>query len=247
MTSGYHPLVPANEDYYERRLRELERQVRELQAGRALSAASFRGGAFRFLQDDGQPRMTLGTVTPVGAVGDPSEPYGIFEFGDGGAIVHAAREGDRGLSWPPEQLKYSKWANFAEVTAGSFTDTWELRADWPNQEVLHYTAWMAVDPNTTGEFRLQDFFSGNTTTVATLTAAGTQVNGYLRYLWWHPSLVGLNDARSGRVQGLDVLVQGRRAAGAGKVYVGEPNICQLESKWLNEGLYTSGGNPVWSG
>jgi hypothetical protein len=246
MTSGYHPLVPANDDYYERRLRELERQVKELQAGRKLSAASFRGGAFRFLDDAGQPRLTLGTITPVGAVGDPSEPYGNFVFGDGGAIVHAAREGDRGLTFPPEPMPWRKFDEKVVINATSFTNCWQASAYWPNQEVVHFGTYISLPSSFTAEVRLRDGYSGATTAVASLTAGASPNQQYLEFFWLHPSLVGLNDPRGSKVQGLDVLVQARRVSGTGDVWVLEPNVFQLESKWLQEGNYATDGNPTWS-
>jgi hypothetical protein len=239
MTSGYYPLIPPREDFLERRIRALEQQVEELQAGRKLSAASFRGGAFRFLDDAGAPRFTLGHVTLTGEVGGVTDAYGQFVFGDGGAVVLAFREGDRGWAYPTIPLPAFDYEANIVVTAGSFTNTWASRCDFISHEVVMCAGWVNVPVGSTAEVRLHEFFTNQATSAATLT--GRAESWWVIFRWLHPSAVGLDDPRSERWRGdNEFRIQARRTAGAGNVTVYHPSLWVMTSRYMHPDADSNG-------
>lgn len=74
--------APPGQDYLLRRLRDLERQVRELQAGRRLEAATIRGGSLKVLDDQGQLQIQLGLL--------PDGTYGLAAVDADGKLVTLA-------------------------------------------------------------------------------------------------------------------------------------------------------------
>ena len=243
-SSGYKSLIPPREDYLERRVRDLERQVLELQAGRRLSAASFRGGAFRFLDDDGAPRMVLGNVDNSGEGG--GEQYGIFFYGDGGATLLGFREGDRGQAFPPQSAYVFGFQEHLEVTSGAWTSTYGCNIKWPTQELLAVRGFVEAADGGDGELRLLQENGDLVTDVITLDAPGTGSQMYwFEFLWLHPAQCGIYDTRN-RYRELEVYIQLRRTASVGHVTMWWPRVFDQMSRWLADAEsipYDTGGAP----
>jgi hypothetical protein len=236
--SSFYPLIPTREDWLERRIRELEKQVRELQAGRRLSGASFRGGAFRFLDDEGQPRYTLGHVDLSGEIGGLTEAYGNFTYGDGGAMVLAFRKGDRGQAFPPIDPRVTDPAFFKTVTSSTFQRMWYGPLDWPTQEVIIIAGWVQVDANTVAEAKLVDLWTSTETAVLVMAGGAGGATKYMRWHWLHPAKTGIYDPRD-RAQSLALDLQVRRASGTGSVFVWEPQYWMQTSLWLADDSFVS--------
>lgn len=228
MTSGYFPLVPPREDWLERRIRALEQQVLELQAGRKLSSASFRGGAFRFLDDSGQPRHVFGNVELSGEIGGVTSAYGDLMFGDEGAIILGGREGDRGLMYPfiPQPM-VNPTPQF--VTSSSFVNIFEGRYIYPAHEVFFVTGAYVSAASTTGEIRLKESFSGQTTDVASISAGKS---GYYTFGWLHPATTGLYDPRDRPTGDAFMAIEARRVSGSGDFNVWPPQVAAWMSHFL---------------
>jgi hypothetical protein len=225
-----HPvdLRPAGSDWITRELADVRREVNELRAARGLASSATQGGAFIFQDSDGDPRWTLGTVNLDGSISGVTGAYGIFSFGDDGAIILAAREGDRGLVYPAQPFPFHDLAS-KTVTSGTFAGLWEALVNFPAYEVLQVRMAVICPAATTAEVRLIDSLRGNTTDVAAVPAS---FNGYVQFAWLHPAPCGLYDPRPDRVPNLFAAVQARRVSGTGNVLVFPPQTAELTSRFF---------------
>lgn len=237
-----HPadLRPSGEDWISRRFADLQRQIDELRAARSLPASSTKGGAFVFLDNNGNVRRAMGNVKLDGSIGGVTTAYGDFVYGDGGAILLAAREGDRGLIYPELALAaHDPFPGNAEkqVTSGTFTDLWEFATNFPSHEVLVVfgTVIIGSDGTTTGELRLRS--QGGSTSTVLSVPNNSAIN--FAYEWLGPWTTGLYDPRAGRDTNLVVSVQARRTAGTGVVFVRQP-AAFLSSRFVRPNADTSG-------
>jgi hypothetical protein len=236
MTAGYYPIIPVREDWLERRIRALEQQVLELQAGRKLAAASFRGGAFRFLDDEGDPRHVLGNVELSGEIGGELTAYGDFMYGDEGAIILGGREGDRGLMYPPVPQPLTD-PTAKVITTGTFTTQWEGRLDFPAHEVFYVSGAAATDAGTVAEIRLHEGFTNTNTSPATV-ASGASIT--YQFGWLGPWTTGLYDPRDRDTSSGFMAVQARRVSGSGSLFIWPPQTAVWTSRFLIPSADTSG-------
>jgi hypothetical protein len=230
--------IPPGPDWIARRLDDLERQVRELRAARASSATSFKGGAFRLLDADGNPRFAAGQVALDGTIGGATSAYGVLEFADDGAIVHMVQEGYRGLVYPHADIPLHK-PDPTQVTSATFVQVVEVTVPFPAHEVVWLEGAVQTPAGTTGELKIVEGFSGQATDVLTI---GSDTNGSYNFQWLHPSDVGLYDASSHPVNHLFLGLQARRTGGIGDLTVYPPRIAQLTSRFLLPDAATD-GNP----
>ena len=218
---------------------ELKRRLNNLERSQRLPFSSTRGGAFLFLDDDGNTRKTLGNVNLDGSIGGVTAAYGEFMRGDGGALIFMTREGERGMVYPEVTLPGRALTPTFDltITSGTFTSYWEYRNVFPAYEVFNLIMQCATDVGTTGEVRL--LCGATATSVATIPSNG---NGEVHFEWLHPAPTGLYDPRARPEGNLVVGVQVRRASGAGNVYIDQPYEAKLTSK-LFLGSAATNGNP----
>lgn len=210
---------PPGVDWLVRRVELLEQQVRELSAARSLPSSNFRGGAFKFQDDAGLLRFGLGNVAlPPNSFINQDNVYGVTAWDDGGAVVLAVLEGDRGLVYPTFYAGFHSPAS-ASVTSGTFAAIYETFWDLPPAPVLRVQLAVIVPAATTAEIRIVDGMSGQATDTLVLPA---DYNGFVSFTWLHPSTTGIGDDRPGRISSLFPGLQVRRASGAGTVSVFPP-------------------------
>jgi hypothetical protein len=139
---------------------DLKRRLDNLERSPKLPNSSTRGGKFAFLDAGGGPRWSMGNVE-LAADGSISEQsaYGVFGYGDEGALAFILKQGARGLAYPHINVPFYKTTGDA-VTSGSFVSLWETTIDHPAHEVLWMELAVITDAGTTGEVRLREGFSG---------------------------------------------------------------------------------------
>lgn len=71
--------APVRQDHIMRRLADLERQVRELTAGRRMEAATIKGGSLRIIDNTGQLQVVVGLL--------PDGTYGLAAVDPAGRMV----------------------------------------------------------------------------------------------------------------------------------------------------------------
>jgi hypothetical protein len=223
-------------------LADLKRRIANLERSPSLPFSSTRGGTFIFLDNNGKVRRAQGNVTFDGSIGGATDGYGDYQYGDDGAVIAAAQEGDKGVVYPQEPYPFHVPASIT-VTSGSFQTLWENYQDWPAYEVLYVEFACITDVGTTGEIRLFENKRNIASSVASLPSG---FNGLAYFEWLHPATVGLFDPHGGdplAVNNLNVAVQARRASGAGNVIVYPPRNQLLTSKFLHPNAATN-GNPT---
>lgn len=214
---------------------DLKRRLNNLERSQRLPFSSTRGGAFLFLDDNGQPRMTLGNVALDGSVGGVLAAYGLMLRGDQGAIVLMTRAGDDGIVYP--ELPVPIWdpgEPNKDTTSATFVSMWEARWDFPPSDVYRCEGFVASAVGTTGEMRL--VIGATATSVLAIPAAA---NNTYSFDWIHPAPTGLYDPSSTEGS-LVVSIQARRTGGAGAVGVRRPHLSVLSSKLMRSLADTSG-------
>ncbi|MFG1847769.1 hypothetical protein [Micromonospora carbonacea] len=232
-----------------RRLRDLERQVRELLAGRRLEAASIGrggvtvkdGGAIRVRDTDGSLLVWMGNLGNDlrGSVlyrAGGSAALGVFGTGTGGDVGFIGmydRSGNpivtddvlsgRGLARPFIPLQVNEVSvPTATTTSGTFTDVAVGMVSVQHPVMYAYLLVRASDVTTAGEVRLalQGVGIGPTVTVDAGAYVYTSVGPF-----------ALTDPPPyGVIRGLSV--QARRTAGAGTIGVRVMSIMGLESAFV---------------
>lgn len=232
-----------------RRLRDLERMVRELTAGRRLEAASVGrggivikdGGSLRVLDRDGTP------IAWMGAFGDDDESgfvlrraggelaFGVYGNGDasgfaamydlsGQYIVTDDVASGRGLARPYIPVQVGEvTAPTATTTSGTFVDLAAGMMSIQHPVLYAYLLVRASDATTAGEVRM--VLDGNPVGSVVPVAAGAYA-----YVSAGPAALPDNSYNYGALRGLTV--QARRTAGAGSVGVRVLSIIGLESAYL---------------
>lgn len=228
--------VPPGADWLTQRLERIERAITELRAARASSATSFIGGAFRLLDDDRETRFAAGKVDIKTGTFVTDSPYGTMVFGDDNAIVFLAQEGFRGLVFPQQPIPLHPPA-VVNVTSASFVTLWESNVGFPAWEVVHVASFVDADAGTSGEIRLREAFSGQTTDPIVVPAGQA---GDWGFRWVHPAISGLYDNLHRDTGELFVVVEARRTAGAGNLVVWPPSRALLCSRKFALTADTSG-------
>lgn len=205
----------------ERRVRDLERQMRELQGARGLEASSFSGGRFLFYDGDGEIRWAMGNGVAPGTLNNPglSPLYGVVGYGDDEVVAFATREGDRGLTYPHMPTVFQEVTPLT-TTGGTFSDFYSAFTDDPPAEVIVVGFAVAADASTVGEVRLHELYTGDSTDAITVPAGSS---GQALFAWLHPAKTGWGDQRADRAYLMDVSIQARRVSGAGNIYIWRPN------------------------
>ena len=221
-------------------LADLRRRLDSLERSPRLPFSSTRGGAFRFLDDAGATRMTLGNVALDGSIGGVSAAYGLMLRGDQGAIILMTREGEDGLVYPelPVPVRDPSEAQ-ASTTSGSFVPLWEARWDFPPAAIYVCQGFCSSSVGTTGEMRLR--IGSSATSALTIPSGASNI---YTFEWLHPAPTGLYDPDATELNFI-VQFEARRTGGAGNVSVGRPFVSSLTSKLLH-GNANSNGNPVLS-
>lgn len=222
-------------------VKELKRRLDNLERSPRLPFSSTRGGAFIFQDTSGNVRRAMGNVTLDGSIGGITAAYGDFLYGDGGAIIIMAREGDRGVVYPDLDIPLHSPAS-VNVTSGTFQTLWESYTNFPAHEVIHIEMAVQSDAGTTGEIRLIENASNQVTSVASIPAA---YNGVVGFEWLHPAPTGLYDPRVRPAANMALGVQVRRTAGAGNVIAFPPRQAHYSSKFMHPNAATN-GHPVVS-
>ena len=222
-----------------RRLDDLEREVRELRASRGSSAPAFRGGAFRLLDDAGAPRFAAGHVDLDGSVGGDTSAYGVFVFGDDGAMALMVQEGYAGISYPANLVPLHP-PTPAGVTSGTFQTIVEGSVLFPAHEVLYVEGSVTTPAGTTGELRLTEGYSGTSTDALVIPS---DTNSVYLFRWVHPGPSGLYDGDPHVTPNLFVGLQARRTGGAGNLTVYPPRSAELTSRFVHRTAATN-GDPV---
>jgi hypothetical protein len=232
---------PPSVDWLVRRVEDLEREVRQLKSARALSASSFRGGQFIFQDPDGNERWRMGDVdTPNGP------EYGIIGRGDGGGIVFAVQETNRGLVYPNLSVPVYRSDLSISVTSGTFVEVLQVREDTPPAEVFFIEFVISCAASTTAEAKIVDNGSPSVaeTDIATVPA---NTSTLVRFEWLHDSVAGWGDDRwdvlgGSRSSNFFPIVNVRRASGAGSVTVNGPITCYFTSREFKPNAAVN-GNP----
>jgi hypothetical protein len=218
---------------------DLKRRLSNLERSPSLPFSSFKGGALLFLDNDGNVRRAMGNVAFDGSVGGVTEGYGDYQYGDDQAVIVAAQEGDRGIVYPTQPIPMLPITAIT-VTSGTFTGLFEHRYDMePAYEVIRIQMAASTGAGTTGEIRLNDSISGQSTSAASIPAL---TNGIVDFMWLHPAAVGLFDAGHAR-ESIHLSVQARLTGGAGGFSVFPPRVKELGSVFLFPDAATN-GNPV---
>jgi hypothetical protein len=199
----------------EERIRALERQVSDLQAGRGIRRALVSSGRVRIANDAGTEVARIGEGV-WGSVGGTSETTMIAILGDDGAYRFLATTDD-GLVWPPAR---NPWINLlpmsgtaVPVTAGTWTSTHRV-IYYQSADSVRARITIGVDAATTGELRLES--AGPYQTLVLPLAAGSLTD--YRFDWWiGPGGVGW---ALGTELSIDIQVQ--RTSGAGAINVHFP-------------------------
>ena len=218
---------------------DLRRRLNNLERSQRLPFSSTRGGAFLFFDDSGNRRKAMGNVNLDGSIGGITTAYGEFEYGDGGAIALAVREGDRGIMYPEMEIPHHTPTSI-NVTSGSFLTLWESYQHFPAYEVVFVEMAVITDAGTSGEVRLFENGNNQATSVASVGAA---FNGTVQFEWLHPAHTGLYDPRAQPSTNLLLAVQARRTGGAGNVIVFPPRHMRMTSKFIHPDAATD-GHPV---
>lgn len=228
-------------DWLVRRVEELERQMRQLQSQRSLNASSFRGGALAFRDEDGNPRATFGNVeiptNPSGAAGDK---YGVFLYGDDGAVALGVQEGTHGLVYPTMPVQVSDRDYIKGLNSATMIDMFEATIDTPPAEVLVVEFRVGLSGND-ASFMLNDVVAGQTDEVS-ITSDGSW---NVRFEWLHEAVVGWGDTRPGRDRKLFLRIMGRRDAGVTDVNVRFPHLVYFASQEFVP-TAAANGNPTVS-
>jgi hypothetical protein len=213
-------------------------QVSGSVAGGALEVVE---GTTRWADDAGAPRRVVGNADLAGAPGGTT--HADLLYGDGGGLILGTRQGERGWMVPPLPM-YAYNPNSNQVTtSASFVGLWNAQADDPAvHEVCVVGGWAFTGAATTGEVRLVDVATGQTTAVAALPVANTV---YYRFEWLHPAACGYGDPR-GRFGGFHVSVQARRTAGATNVQLNQPDLMVMTSRLMEPAAATN-GHPTVAG
>lgn len=267
MTAGYQPPLVPREDWLVRRVMNLERQVRELQAARITRANiaegdfAYDGGTFTYddatqvcrnclasrtggwdlwFDRDGLPRRALGLVDPKTGQGNPdATTYADTTIDDNLGATLVFREGTNGWAYPPERAHVSDAITWNWTTGGTFASLWRGRVEHTHHEVIVVEGYAQCDTaGTVGDLRLFDAESGQATSVVTIPNATT----CYRFVWLHPNGASYGDNRGGADR-VDVGLQARRTAGTGQVQVYEPRQWDMSSRWLEPTAATN-GNPT---
>lgn len=228
------PTLPAD---VAAKLADLERRLDNLERSPRLPFSSTRGGAFVFFDENGSPRWVMGNVhvTGAGAI-QTQEAYAVVGQGDGGATVFALRQGDRGIGLPIINLPMVRTNNFIVVTSGTFASTHNVTVDFSSWEVINFETALGVDAATTGEIRLRDGITGQTTNAIQVVGPAIPI---VRFAWLHPAACGSGDPR-GRSVTLGLNVEARRVSGAGNVNVYDSSRVQLSSLLATPDATTNG-------
>jgi hypothetical protein len=251
------------EDWVERRVRALEAAIVELRAARVErafirsgqfqwadtafdhtnSAIAQQGGSSRWLDDSGRPRRVVGHVGTDGDV-DPAEVWGDHVLRADGALLHGYTDADQGWAYPGMPLHVVKQnPPFSSVaSSGTFATLWMARVDHPAHEVVTLAGTATADAGTSGQLRLREGYTGDTTAVLSIPSGAT---GWWRFAWVHPAECGLYDPREGRLAALEVRVEGRVSGGAGSISVQEPEYAMLSSLLVDYDAATN-GSPSWT-
>lgn len=220
------------------KFRELERRLDALERSPRIPFSSTKGGAFQFLDNNGQVRLAIGNVELDGSIGGVDAAYGILMYDDNGAVTFMQIEGQRGLSYPTQPFPMYVESAAQIITSSTFGDVFAGRSNRPSGDGLVMTLPVVTDANCSGEIRLREDFSGVSTVTATIPA---NTSGFLRWRWKHPASVGLFDDTATR--NLLVKVQARRASGTGQFGLFPPIESEISNSFVDPDITTT-GNPL---
>lgn len=196
----------------EERIRALERQVSDLQAGRGIRRSVVSSGRVRVADDTGAEVARIGEGE-WGSVGGTADSTMIAILGESGAYRFLVTAED-GLVWPPARAPWIHMAAMSgtavQVTSGSFTPTHRVYY-YQSADSVRARITVGVDAGTTGELRLES--AGPYQTLVLPLAAGT-LSDY-RFDWW----IGPGGVGWALGTELSIDIQAKRTSGTGNINV----------------------------
>jgi len=202
----------------EERIRQLERQVADLQSARGLRRSTMSGGTIRVADDSGNEVARIGEEDWSGPGGISAVERIIWLSSASGGIKFLA-SAESGLVWPPSRspwypvLAPAGGTTYVDVTSGSFTST-HRTIYTQSADSVRARLTIGVDPATTGELRLES--GGPHQTVVFPLPDGT-LDDYQFDWWLGPDGVGV-----GMGVELSIDIQVRRTSGSGTIHVHQP-------------------------
>lgn len=234
--------VPPGLDYLDRRIRQLEAQLRLMGAAQRIGGTNFVGGHFRWQDDNRISRLELGNQSLIGtALNEPTvDVYAMTARGDERGIAFMTVEGERGLVAPAFPIAMHPVQS--ETTgSGTFTTLFETTIMYPVHEVIFLTYGFSVDAGTTAETRLLDEFTGISTSLLPL---GDGSSGVITWHWLHPARVGLYDESGDTTNRIVLKLEARVTSGPGEVSVGWPNRAAMVSRFQYPQASTTGAPEI---
>ena len=212
-------------------IRDLERRVMDLERANTLVGSVPKGQSIKVLDpNDGSVVAVIGQhsgatwTDKVGSIfydaaGEPVAIFGQLPAGDDGAELNTngfatLRVGSNGVDKPYEHIPFLVVPETrVNITSGTFTTT--FRAYCINTQHKHFKVRVDVgaDASTNGELRLSVPFTGQTSSVFTVTGTGSLTS--------KSCTMDVTGSPGGSIS---VEIQIRRTSGAGNVFVESPII-----------------------
>lgn len=185
-------------------IRDMERRIRDLERGNALTGAIPQGESLVVLDPDDGSKIGIVGRLPSGLDG--------AQFSSGG--VTTLRVGPDGLERPYQHIQlWSSPYTRVNVTAGAFTVAFRGDATNAQHRVIRTILQVGADVGTSGELRINSPFTSDISAVYSITGAGSTVNKKLDFEY--------TGTPGGSVS---VQIELRRTAGAGNVFVERPIV-----------------------
>lgn len=195
---AHRPILPPGEEYWEER-KDIFRRLRNLERCAQLGSSSIREGALRILDETGAEIARFGQM--------PNGTYGLRILDEGGG--RRAEIGSAGWIDPRIVGVTRDPAAVKAVTAGTWTQTWQVVIPLVIGMGVEVMIPWATDAATTGEVRVR---AGAAATQAYSLAAGS--GGTLYPKWLHDQTLGSGP--------MSLLVEMRRTGGINNVWAYQP-------------------------
>lgn len=232
MSTDRYPINPADKGaVYEQRIRDLERQVRDLQSSRAIRSSTMAGGAMR-VTSSGDEVARVGVGTYSGYAGSRHDRRSLTVRSPTGELRFLATAED-GLVWPPGQAQFGRLNDSITISAaGGFLAYWQAYVIL-SAGTISTVATCTADAGTTGEIRLAVGGTGLVTDARPIAAGGQTDTDFA----WDLDALGV---ALGTAMFLNVHV--RKVAGAGNVYTYLPRPAAMSDRVVFGG--TMSGVPI---
>jgi len=218
----------------EERVRQLERQVSDLQSSRGIRQSVVSGGRIRVTNDDGDEVARVGEGSWVGPGGSSGLERLIWIRTGSGSLRFVA-SAESGMVWPPTRapwypvLPAAAGNTWVDVTSGSFTSTHRTIYTQAADAVrARFT--IGVDAATTGELRLE---SAGPHQSVVLPLPASSIDDYQFDWWLGPDGVGVVLGTE-----LSIDIQVRRTGGAGTIHVHQPPPLMITDNLMIEASTT---------